>query len=156
MRGTINRNATPETQGAEAQRIRNGVKTERDTQPVQIRMLKAQVKVLKQIAEQEDRSSSDVIRDLVDAYIAHALTKWPKGHKLDILRSTVQANGYVAENHPSAERTLAWLRGEKYLKPTGLKEKPDWYTDDEWAAEQAEHDKPRDTRTQRSDGKQNK
>ncbi|BAO86018.1 putative uncharacterized protein [Caballeronia cordobensis] len=150
MRGTINRTGTPETPDAEAQRIRNGVKTERDTQPVQIRMLKAQVKVLKQIAEQEDRSSSDVIRDLVDAYIAHALTKWPKGHKLDILRSTVQANGYVAENHPSAERTLAWLRGEKYVPPTGLEKRPSWMSAEEWAKEQQESNGPKDTKTRQS------
>lgn len=147
MRGTINRSGTPESDSAEAQRIKNGVKTERDTQPVQIRMLKAQVKVLKQIAEQEDRSSSDVVRDLVDAYIAHALTKWPKGHKLDILRSTVQANDYTAEHHPKAERTIAWLRGDKYVAPTGLDKKPSWMTAKEWEAEQQESDGPKDTRS---------
>lgn len=74
--------------------IRHGVKSERDTQPVQVRMLKAQIKVLKQIAEQEDRSTSDVIRDLVDAYISHCLDSWKDGPRLDILRSTVRAENY--------------------------------------------------------------
>ncbi|WP_250451066.1 ribbon-helix-helix protein, CopG family [Caballeronia sp. ATUFL_M2_KS44] len=74
--------------------IRHGVKSERDTQPVQVRMLKAQLKVLKQVAEQENRSSSDVIRDLVDAYIAHCLETWEEGPRLEILRATLRAEEY--------------------------------------------------------------
>lgn len=74
--------------------IRHGIKSERDTQPVQVRMLKAQLKVLKQVAEQENRSSSDVIRDLVDAYIAHCLETWQEGPRLDILRATLRAEEY--------------------------------------------------------------
>lgn len=127
--------------------IRHGVKSERDTQPVQVRMLRAQVKVLKQVAEQEGRNSSDVIRDLVDAYIAHCLTHWPEGDRLDILRATVRANGYHAEHHPKAERVLAWLSGEKYKAPYGAEQKPDWISDEEWAKQLEEFDKPRDTRS---------
>jgi hypothetical protein len=74
--------------------IRHGVKSERDTQPVQVRMLKSQIKVLKQVAEQEDRSTSDVIRELVDAYIAHCLETWEEGPRLDILRATLRAEQY--------------------------------------------------------------
>lgn len=76
-------------------RIRHGVKSERDTQPVQIRMLKAQTKVLKQVAEQEGRNSSDVIRDLVDAYITHCVETWPEGPRLNIVRSSLQAEEYT-------------------------------------------------------------
>lgn len=77
--------------------IRNGVKTERDTQPVQVRMLKAQIKVLKQIATQEERSASDVIRELVDRYIEECLRTWPEGDRLDILQSTIRQAGYWDE-----------------------------------------------------------
>ncbi len=77
--------------------IRNGVKTERDTQPVQVRMLKAQIKVLKQIAAQEDRTASDVIRELVDYYIEQCLRDWPEGDALSILQSTIRQAGYWAE-----------------------------------------------------------
>ncbi|NML98768.1 ribbon-helix-helix protein, CopG family [Paraburkholderia sp. RP-4-7] len=77
--------------------IRNGVKTERDTQPVQVRMLKAQIKVLKQIAAQEERSASDVIRELVDRYIEECLRTWPEGDRLDILQSTIRQAGYWDE-----------------------------------------------------------
>ncbi|MGF6697865.1 hypothetical protein OKW38_002477 [Paraburkholderia sp. MM5496-R1] len=77
--------------------IRNGVKTERDTQPVQVRMLKAQIKVLKQIAAQEDRTASDVIRELVDRYIEECLRSWPEGDRLDILQSTIRQTGYWEE-----------------------------------------------------------
>ncbi|CAB3746452.1 hypothetical protein [Paraburkholderia humisilvae] len=77
--------------------IRNGVKTERDTQPVQVRMLKAQIKVLKQIASQEDRTASDIIRELVDQYIEHCLKSWPDGDALSILQSTIRQTGYWEE-----------------------------------------------------------
>ncbi|MBV8272799.1 MAG: hypothetical protein JO067_11075 [Cupriavidus sp.] len=102
-------------QAAATPAIRNGVKTERDTQPVQVRMLKSQQKVLKQLAEQEDRTSSDIIRDLVDAYIAYCLKHWPKGDKLDILRSTVRATNYAAERHGSADVAIAWATGTKFV-----------------------------------------
>ncbi len=77
--------------------IRNGVKTERDTQPVQVRMLRAQIKVLKQIAAQEERTASDVIRELVDRYIEECLRTWPEGDRLDILQSTIRQAGYWDE-----------------------------------------------------------
>lgn len=77
--------------------IRNGVKTERDTQPVQVRMLKAQIKVLKQIAAQEERTASDVIRELVDRYIEECLRTWAPGDRLDILQSTIRQAGYWEE-----------------------------------------------------------
>jgi hypothetical protein len=75
--------------------IRHGVKSERDTQPVQVRMLRAQIRVLKQVAEQEGRNSSDVIRDLVDAYIAYCVNTWPEGPRLDILRAALRAEEYT-------------------------------------------------------------
>lgn len=82
--------------------IRNGVKTERDTQPVQVRMLKAQLKVLKQIASQENRTTSDIIRDLVDAYVWKCYTEWQDGSDAKtILTTTMRQAGYfmaVAED----------------------------------------------------------
>lgn len=122
-------------QHASTAAIRNGVKTERDTQPVQVRMLKAQIKVLKQVAEQEDRTASDVIRDLVDAYIGYCLTHWPEGDKLDILRATVRANGYYAERMPEAEKALAYSKGEPYREPYSASPKPSWMTNEEYAKE---------------------
>jgi hypothetical protein len=102
-------------QGVEPQEaapaIRNGIKTERDTQPVQVRMLKAQLGVLKQVATQEGRTASDVIRDLVDAYIACCLNNWKEGPQLDILRASVRAEGYYAARHASAEKAVADASG---------------------------------------------
>lgn len=77
--------------------IRHGVKTERDTQPVQVRMLTSQIKVLKQIAEQENRSSSDVIRELVHGYIQHCLDTWTDEDARLILRATARQSGYLKD-----------------------------------------------------------
>lgn len=99
--------------------IRHGVKSERDTQPVQVRMLRAQLKVLKQIAEQEDRSTSDVIRELVDAYIAHCTKHWKKGPHLDILLATIRAENYFAEGHYGSDRAVADMTGAEVVGGTG-------------------------------------
>ncbi|QQC64486.1 hypothetical protein [Paraburkholderia ginsengisoli] len=77
--------------------IRNGIKTVRDTQPVQVRMLTSQIKVLKQIAEQESRTSSEVIRELVDRHIKHCLDTWPDGDAKLILRATARQSGYLKD-----------------------------------------------------------
>lgn len=82
---------------ADVPAIRHGVKTERDTQPVQVRMLTAQIKVLKQIAEQENRTSSDVIRELVDGYIQHCLDTWTNEDARLILKATARQAGYLKE-----------------------------------------------------------
>lgn len=77
--------------------IRHGVKTERDTQAVQVRMLKSQIKVLKQIAEQENRSASDVIREVVHGYIMHCLDTWPNDDAKLILQATARQTGYLID-----------------------------------------------------------
>jgi hypothetical protein len=94
-----------------AEKIRNGVKTERDTQPVQVRMLKAQIKVLKQVAEQEDRTASDVIRDLVDDYLAYCLRTWTDPDKRMILETTLRQQDYmkVLERAKSVDRPADFL-----------------------------------------------
>jgi hypothetical protein len=82
--------------------IRNGIKTDRDTQPVQVRMLKAQIAVLKQIAALEGCTTSDIIRFLVDGYIDCCLRDWPEGDAKEILFHTVDLNEYRrGEVHPS-------------------------------------------------------
>lgn len=102
MRGKITRPTLPPEKRQEAiedarafrRAIRNGIKTERDTQPVQVRMLKAQIAVLKQIAALEQRTTSEIIRMLVDGYIEHCSDTWPDGYAAKILASTISLNGY--------------------------------------------------------------
>ncbi|SFU22716.1 ribbon-helix-helix protein, CopG family [Paraburkholderia aspalathi] len=89
--------AQAEKQASRVDAIRHGVKTERDTQPVQVRMLTSQIKVLKQIAEQENRSSSDVIRELVHGYIQHCLDTWTDDDAKLILKATARQSGYLKD-----------------------------------------------------------
>lgn len=89
--------ATATEGGAQPATIRHGVKTDRDTQPVQVRMLKSQIQVLKQIAAQEGRSSSDVVRELVDNYIMECLESWEDSDARTILEATIRQTGYYED-----------------------------------------------------------
>jgi hypothetical protein len=83
--------------------IRNGIKTDRDTQPVQVRMLVSQLAVLKQISNLEGRTTSDIIRFLVDGYIDYCIHHWPEGDALDILMGAVRLSGYEPPEFSQAD-----------------------------------------------------
>ncbi|WP_075359819.1 hypothetical protein [Caballeronia sordidicola] len=91
--------------------IRNGVKTDRDTQPVQVRMLKSQIKVLKAIASNEGRTSSDVVRELVDGYIRYVRLTEKDPDRLEILLSTIRLTKYDEEVNKVNNWPYSWENG---------------------------------------------
>jgi hypothetical protein len=72
-------------------------------------MLKSQIKVLKAVATLEDRTASEVIRELVDGYIHYCLMNWKESEALDILKSTVRLAEYDAEAGQEGKRVLEWI-----------------------------------------------
>lgn len=129
MRAKINRPDSADGKHTDA--IRHGVKADRDTQPVQVRMLKAQIKVLKQLASLEDRNASEVIRELVDGYIRYCVMNWPKGEALDILQSTISLAGYHEEHDRELDRIMEWVMTDNGQGSLPADHKYEHLTDDD-------------------------
>lgn len=91
--------------------IQNGVKTDRDTQPVQVRMLKSQIKVLKVIAGMEDRSTSAIIRELVDGYIRYKRLSEPDDEKRQVLQHMISITKYDEETDKVENWPYEWING---------------------------------------------
>ncbi|MGQ7938249.1 hypothetical protein [Paraburkholderia sp. D1E] len=91
--------------------IKNGVKTERNTQPVQVRMLKSQIKVLKAIGDIEDRTASAILRELADGYIRYKRLTETDPDKLAILLSTISLTKYDEEVETVDNWPYEWANG---------------------------------------------
>jgi hypothetical protein len=91
--------------------IQNGIKTERNTQPVQVRMLKSQIEVLKAIARVEDRTSSAILRELADGYIRYKRLTESDPDKLQILVSTIKLTKYDEEVDTVDNWPYEWENG---------------------------------------------